>query len=395
MDDDIRLVSEFMYQEELLAACEKEKMTKVIMPKFIPVDVSRLPYTTTEDEIEQFLGIKAAKVMVIRNEYRKPSGDARVWVTSDQEAEKAVAKNGCKLGTRTIGVKKAISKELNLEKLLPSYYYLKLTRLPWSVKEKEIIDFLFGSTVTDVTIDLGEDERPNGEATVGVKTFACVENALKFQKQEIGNRNIDIATLDGSDKPHPYNCNISQKKRMMEEIMREKQSGGAPSSSSNTSNSKVLDLTSLPWSAKESDIKSFLNGVAVEKVLIVLNEYKKPSGEARVWVRSAADAEKAVKFSGQKLKDRTVTVKEVKSDQWKGNGSKTIRMASLPWTVTEKQISDLFFGSKVVSIEILMDATNRPSGEANVIMKSLADVENGLKYHKQLLGSRNVNISQM
>merc|ERR1712243_167664 len=111
--------SEFQYQEELLAAFERQKMSKVIMPRFIPLDISSLPWKAEKDEIQQFLGIRAARVMIVLNEYRKPSGDARVWVSNEQEAEKAVAKNGCKMGSRTVGVKKAISKELHYEKLLP------------------------------------------------------------------------------------------------------------------------------------------------------------------------------------------------------------------------------------------------------------------------------------
>ena len=163
---------------------------------------------------------------------------------------------------------------------------------------------------------------------------------------------------------------IKRNKRQREdtqEITREKQSGGSTSASSG-SGSNVLDLLSLPWSATENDIKAFLNGIAVDKVLIMLNEYKKPSGDARVYVRSAQDAEKALNYNGQKLKDRTVTVKDVSSEQWKGNGSKKIRMASLPWTVSEKQITDFFYGSKVVSIDILKEASKRPSGEADVII---------------------------
>jgi len=269
--DDIKLVSEFQYQEELLAACEKQKMLEAIMPRFIPLDISSLPWKAEKDEIQQFLGVRGARVMIVLNEYRKPSGDARVWVSNDQEAEKAVAKNGCKMGSRTVGVKKAISKELHYEKLLPGSYRLKLTRLPWTVTEEQIKDFLFGSTVTDVNIETGPDERPNGEAFVTVKTFACVENAMKFQKQELGNRNIDIMNLDS--KPFTYRFNLSEKKKMMEEITREKQSGASTSASSG-SGSNVLDLLSLPWSATENDIKAFLNGVAVDKVLIVLNEYK-------------------------------------------------------------------------------------------------------------------------
>ena len=63
-------------------------------------------------------------------------------------------------------------------------------------------------------------------------------------------------------------------------------------------------------------------------------------------VRSSQDAEKALALNGQKLKDRTIAVKAVSAESWSGNGSKRIRMASLPWTVTDEQIVEFFYGSK-------------------------------------------------
>jgi len=395
LEDNLRLVEAFEFQEELMAAIEKQNKANVKLPALIPIDLKSLPWTARESEIQEFLGVDTARVMITLNEYRKPSGEARAWVKNEQDADRAVSKNGGKLGQRTVGVKKGINKDLDYNKLIRGQYRLKLSRLPWSVTEEQIKEFLFGSAVIGVSIEKGEDGRPNGDAIVYVNTFACVENAMKFQKQELGNRNIDIACYDDKPRPNPLNPSIQLK--LMEEIKREKQSGGSTKSSSTSSQSgsKVLDLLSLPWSATEQDIKSFLTGVGVDKVLIVLNEYRKPSGEARVWVRSSQDAEKALALNGQKLKDRTIAVKAVSAESWSGNGSKRIRMASLPWTVTDEQIVEFFYGSKVESVDILKEGSGRPNGEADVMMKSLADVENALKFHKQLIGSRNVNISQL
>ena len=44
------------------------------------------------------------KVMIIRNENRRPSGDARVWVSNEREAEIAIKKNGEKLDGRPVVV---------------------------------------------------------------------------------------------------------------------------------------------------------------------------------------------------------------------------------------------------------------------------------------------------
>ena len=139
------------------------------------------------------------------------------------------------MGQRTVGVKKGINKDLDYNKLIRGQYRLKLSRLPWSVTEEQIREFLFGSAVIGVSIEKGEHGRPNGDAIVYVNTFACVENAMKFQKQELGNRNIDIACYDDKPRPNPLNPSIQLK--LMEEIKREKQSGGSTKSSSTSSQS--------------------------------------------------------------------------------------------------------------------------------------------------------------
>ena len=54
-----------------------------------------------------------------------------------------------------------------------------------------------------------------------------------------------------------------------------------------------VDLLSLPWTATEDDIKTFV-GVSVVKVLIVLNDYRKPSGNARVWLEDKEDVGKVL-----------------------------------------------------------------------------------------------------
>ena len=75
-------------------------------------------------------------------------------------------------------------------------------------------------------------------------------------------------------------------------------------------------------------------------------------------------------------------------------GEFKVIMKSLPWTVTQEQIKDLLFGSEVVRVNILEDDQGRPSGEAEVILRTMADAKNALKYHKQLIGHRNVVITE-
>ena len=110
---------------------------------------------------------------------------------------------------------------------------------------------------------------------------------------------------------------IEEQRRAFEKLELEKQA---------SMNIQPVDLLSLPWSASTEDIEDFLHGVNITKVvegterirgtflsmlqvLIVLNSHHKPSGEARVWVSSEAEAEKAVARSGQNLGTRRVVVR--------------------------------------------------------------------------------------
>ena len=110
---------------------------------------------------------------------------------------------------------------------------------------------------------------------------------------------------------------IEEQRRAFEKLELEKQA---------SMNIQPVDLLSLPWSATTEDIEDFLHGVNITKVvegkertrrtdlsmlqvLIVLNSHHKPSGEARVWVSSEAEAEKAVARSGQNMGSRRVVVR--------------------------------------------------------------------------------------
>ena len=88
LEDNLRLVEAFEFQEELMAAIEKQNKANVKLPALIPIDLKSLPWTARESEIQEFLGVDTARVMITLNEYRKPSGEARAWVRNEQDADR-------------------------------------------------------------------------------------------------------------------------------------------------------------------------------------------------------------------------------------------------------------------------------------------------------------------
>ena len=59
-------------------------------------------------------------------------------------------------------------------------------------------------------------------------------------------------------------------------------------------------------------------------------------------------------------------------------------------TVSEQQIQDFFYGTCIEneSVKIL------EKGKAEMLVKSMADVDNALKYNKQVLGNQSITVTQ-
>ena len=56
-------------------------------------------------------------------------------------------------------------------------------------------------------------------------------------------------------------------------------------------------------------------------------------------------------------------------------------------TVSEQQIQDFFYGTCIESVKII------EKGKAEMLVKSMADVDNALKYNKQVLGNQSITVT--
>ena len=150
---------------------------------------------------------------------------------------------------------------------------------------------------------------------------------LELQEQLLAQANSNRVTNPQTPRPRLEETpkfsieEIEEQRKALEKIEQQRNLTAQASM-----NIQPVDLLSLPWSATTEDIEDFLHGVNITKVvegtertrrtdlpmlqvLIVLNSHHKPSGEARVWVSSEAEAEKAVARSGQNLGSRRVVVR--------------------------------------------------------------------------------------
>eukprot|EP00092_Neocalanus_flemingeri_P047298 GFUD01053563.1.p1 GENE.GFUD01053563.1~~GFUD01053563.1.p1 ORF type:complete len:469 (+),score=158.15 GFUD01053563.1:85-1491(+) len=189
-----------------------------------------------------------------------------------------------------------------------------------------------------------------------------------------------------------------------EEKLFEQFGGNKPNKSkivgSNTKQN-IVELSGLPWSAKDDEIKEFLKDCNIVKILIILNEYKKSSGNAKVWVSSKEDLKKALLCHKKHLGTRYINVKIVEQEETNRSTPSdpdafTAKLSGLPWTATEQEICEFLFGCEVLGgsagVNIEMNEGGKPSGSALVQLKTKADVESALKYNKQVLGGRYVDV---
>eukprot|EP00090_Calanus_glacialis_P040256 TRINITY_DN70178_c0_g1_i1.p1 TRINITY_DN70178_c0_g1~~TRINITY_DN70178_c0_g1_i1.p1 ORF type:complete len:409 (-),score=137.21 TRINITY_DN70178_c0_g1_i1:80-1306(-) len=165
----------------------------------------------------------------------------------------------------------------------------------------------------------------------------------------------------------------------------------------------VVELSGVPWTAAEEQIQEFLKDCKIVKILIMLNAYRKSTGNAKVWLASKDDLEKALLCDKNYIGKRYVYVRKANKSTGVGttspslhHGAFTVQLNELPWTATHEQICHFLFGCEVVGgkngVQIEMNERGKSSGTAIVQLKTEIDVENALKFHKQKLGTRHVDV---
>jgi RNA recognition motif-containing protein len=152
----------------------------------------------------------------------------------------------------------------------------------------------------------------------------------------------------------------------------------------------VVELSGLPWTATEEDIRVFLKDCKIKKILIILNDYSKPSGNSKVWFPSKDDLDRALLCDKNYIGKRYVYIRkaneafgienereENKDRSTSSNtnpGVFTVQLRELPWTATRKQICDFLFGCEVVGgpagVHIEMNERGKPSGSAIVHLQT-------------------------
>uniref|UniRef100_A0A1I8EZT8 RRM domain-containing protein n=1 Tax=Wuchereria bancrofti TaxID=6293 RepID=A0A1I8EZT8_WUCBA len=188
----------------------------------------------------------------------------------------------------------------------------------------------------------------------------------------------------------------------------------------NTSN--YIRLRGLPFSAKEDDVRAFLEGLEVRSVTFTLTSMGRASGECYVELVDKAAAEEAKRFDKQEMNNRyieglfllfqrlvlvlgcgifNVTESEVvwmtrhnvirKGDQ-ETPYNFVVRLRGIPFSATNDDVKEFFSGLEVADVVIDKELGGRPSGEAFVRFASKQHAEMALERNRNNMGSRYVEV---
>jgi len=180
-------------------------------PKNSVVRMRGLPYSASEEEIEEFLlkaDVKAARVHIIREAGSgRPSGVAYVEVASADDVAKALTQDHESIGSRYIEMYKSTQMELRGSitgfgfgqgvPMMPGLRggmdgesnCIRMRGLPWKSTEPDIIKFFSEVDITPVQVQVKPD---GGEAFVEFADAEAVTKAMTRNKAYMGERYVEL-----------------------------------------------------------------------------------------------------------------------------------------------------------------------------------------------------------
>jgi len=166
--------------------------------------MSGLPFRATEKEMKDFFlpDTECVSIRVILNRDGRPSGDAIATFKTNEDVTEALKKDREHLGSRFIILSRceesgSHSQSSNNAGAGRGGFCIKMSGLPFRTTVPEIIDFF--STHADCTkarILNNRDNRPSGKAIAEFASKEEVLNAMKLNKEYIGDRFVVLTPMD-------------------------------------------------------------------------------------------------------------------------------------------------------------------------------------------------------
>ncbi|VDM49518.1 unnamed protein product [Toxocara canis] len=170
-----------------------------------------------------------------------------------------------------------------------------------------------------------------------------------------------------------------------------------------------IRLRGLPFAAKESDVRNFLQGITAKTITFTLTSSGRASGECYVELNDNNAVKEALKLDRNEISGRYIEVFTVSEGELammvrhgviRRSGESESRYASnyvvrlrgLPYSANVDDIKEFFKGLDVADVVIDKEQGGRPSGEAFVRLASKEHAELALERSKNNMGSRYVEV---
>ncbi|CAM9479790.1 unnamed protein product [Discosporangium mesarthrocarpum] len=369
------------------------------------VHLRGLPWNASTKDVEDFLSpivVDEGATFIVHN----TRGEAYVKFTTDEAMEAAVKKDRETIGRRYIEVFRSTKtemedarKEMDTKGQADGDYrgVVRMRGLPWSANDGDIRAFFKDLAIQrgGVHIILNREGRPSGEAYVVFETEKDAKDALKRDKDKIGERWIDLFE---ATKGEVYSMTGGG---------RRDRGGASTFDATDSGYTGVVKMRGLPFEASKTEIVDFFGDINVKQsnIFIVTRPDGRASGEAFVLFDSEADAERAMRKDKEKLGDRWVDLFATNKGtlyQRVGVGVMmasrpdaefrgVLRMRGLPFSAGSADIRNFFRDYKVEEhgIYIVNGADWRPTGEAFVLFETESEADHAFKaLDKQKIGDR-------
>ncbi|XP_076009952.1 RNA binding motif protein 12Bb [Genypterus blacodes] len=313
--------------------------------------------------------------------------------------------------------------------------YVFLKGLPFSVTEKEIVEFFSGLLVDDMILLKNASGQNNGQALVKFATTQDACDGLKRDREYIGTRYVDVYTatekqwckVGGTLVMADKNDGTFERGRSPDRTLRNPQlrersrSPLVPGSSSEEEFCVFLENLSL--AVENEHIKNLLHPARIEndQILYMHGDNGRRTRSAFVLFKSLRDYCAALSHHNEEFHNRRVSITTVTREKMisilksskvnespPGNSAGfqerppshskepydseriCVYMRNLPFDVRKVEIIDIFLGYKVTEDKVILLVDNRGAGlgEALVLFPSERDALNAQSLNgKRFLGS--------
>uniref|UniRef100_A0A0N5AV03 RRM domain-containing protein n=1 Tax=Syphacia muris TaxID=451379 RepID=A0A0N5AV03_9BILA len=171
-----------------------------------------------------------------------------------------------------------------------------------------------------------------------------------------------------------------------------------------------IRLRGLPFAAKESDVRDFLEGINAKSITFTLTSNGRASGECYVELDDLVAVRVARKLDRKEISGRYIEVFTVSESELammirhgvlRRNGGEpdsryvsnyVVRLRGLPYSANVDDVKEFFKGLDVADVVIDKEPGGRPSGEAFVRLATKQHAELALERSKNHMGTRYVEV---